>query len=144
MKKYNSNVTFWVISFLALMLTLPFINGFGCDAMIKIESESLGGLYGRCENGKVTFSVKHKVTNEIYEADGYYGYINNRYFVIVTNRHITKKAEANVALPSNYFYRNIYSGFVVRSGQGSGLFLSSSPMPIMWRATLWGKLGFFE
>lgn len=143
MKKLSRNVCSLILFLAALALSMPFINGRGCDAMIRVESKPLGQLYGRCENGYINVTVSHKKTNETYVAKGIYGYLDGQYYIFVINRNVKLKEGAHGILTSSFFYRDIYSGLIMKKDKEM-LLLSSSPMPVMWKAKVWGKLGFFE
>lgn len=144
MKKFSNWFFFTLLLAFALILSLPFLNGVGCDVMFHVEPLPTGQVYGRCEFGQVYFTVDNKVTKEIYSARGYYGFLNNHYYIILTDRKILVKNKGDDMPVSNYFYRDVYSGLIVREEEGNSYILSSSPAPIMWKANVSGRLGFID
>lgn len=142
----ESNKRILILSLLSLIcitLCLPFINGLGCNANLIIKEPSLGTLYGRCEYGRLTFTVKHHVTRDIYEARGFLGYWDKRYFVIISQRNIVRTDNSNNALlHQTFYYRTFYSGMLF--GEKLNYALSAPPRHVIHQIDLRGKLGFIH
>lgn len=142
--KRLSNITITMLMFtFALLLSIPFINGAGCHALLYSDADELGVLHGRCEQGTVYVTVSHKVTKQTYLAEGTIAYIGNYYFILINKREISPPNNSSTAdwEKGSFFYRNVYSGVIQHGPLGTYL-LSSSPAPLLMKIDVYGVLGF--
>lgn len=145
MLNLNKTITTISLLILALTLSLPFINGAGCHALLHSQTDDLGELHGRCEQGKLYVTVSHKITKQTYLAEGMFAYFNDYYFIIINKREISDqtKNQHEDWKKGSYFYRNVYAG-VIQDGRFGTYLLSSSPVPLIMKIDIHGELGFIS
>lgn len=140
-----SNILFTAsLLVIAFSLSTPFINGAGCNALLHSNTEGLGELHGRCEQGIIYVTVSHDITKQTYSAKGRLAYIGGYYFIVVDAREIAGvNNTSDDWKKGSYFYRNIYAG-VIQYGKFGTYLLSSSPEPLIMNIDIRGKMGFIS